>query len=369
MGKRDCYEVLGVPREASIEQIKKAYRQLALKYHPDRNQGDKEGEEKFKEATEAYQILANDESRSKYDRFGWSAFQQGSGWEGFNDFSVFSDDFFSDIFSAFFGGVGSSGSSRQRAGRDLRYTLELTLEEAALGTEKKIKIKKPVPCENCKGSGARGDSSPERCRQCGGSGQVRVQQGFFAITRTCSVCRGQGKVIIDPCPSCGGNGQGAKDCDISVKVPAGIDQGQRLKLRGEGEVISGGAPGDLYVEILLKEHETFKRRDSDIVCEVPINYSQAVLGTEVEVPTLTGPITMKIPPGTPSGKVFRLRGKGIVDLHNGRHGDQHVRTYIYVPQTVTEKQRNLLEELSRIEGKPVANGSRSLFDKFKEFFE
>jgi molecular chaperone DnaJ len=368
LAKRDCYEILGVSKDAQLDQIKKNYRQLALKYHPDRNPGDKEAEEKFKEASEAYQILSSDELRMKYDRFGWSGFSGGSGFEGFTDFSVFADDFFSDIFSAFFGGGGRT-ASRQRTGRDLRYTLEVTLEEAAFGAEKKINISKPVPCDNCSGSGSRGGAAPDKCRQCGGAGQIRIQQGFFAISRTCHVCHGEGKVIVDPCPSCGGSGQGSKESELSVRIPAGIDQGQRLKLRGEGEAISGGPPGDLYVEIKVKPHEMFQRHDSDIVCEIPITYSQAVLGAEIEVATLSGPITVKIPPGTPSGKVFRLRGKGVVDMHTGRYGDQHVRTYVYVPQTISDRQRELLEEMSSIEGKPTANEARSFLEKVKEFFE
>lgn len=371
MAKRDCYEILGVSKEASLDEVKKNYRQLALKYHPDRNPGDKEAEDKFKEASEAYQILSDENARSKYDRFGWSAFSGGGGFEGFGDFSsIFADDFFSDIFSSFFGGMGMRPGSRQRTGRDLRFTLELTLEEAASGLEKKIKITKPVPCEACSGTRCRGGASPEVCRQCGGSGQSREQHGFFAISRPCPICRGEGKMVVDPCPSCGGSGGGKKQVELAVKVPGGIDHGQRLKLRGEGEIITDGPPGDLYVEIKLKPHKVFHRRDTEIICEIPITYSQAVLGAEVEVPTLSGTTKMKIPPGTPSGKVFRLRGKGIVDMHHPqRHGDQHVRTYVYVPQSLTDRQRELLEELSRIEGKPIANESRSFFEKVKEFFE
>ncbi|HQH27344.1 MAG TPA: molecular chaperone DnaJ [Oligoflexia bacterium] len=369
MVKRDCYEILGVAKDASLEQIKKAYRQLALKYHPDRNPDNKEAEEKFKEASEAYQILSNEETRAKYDRFGWNAFTPGSGFEGFTDFSVFADDFFSDIFSAFFGNAGPRSGSRHRSGRDLRYVLEITLEEAAAGTDKQIKIKKPVPCSACSGSGSRGGAAPKKCHQCGGAGQIRIQQGFFAVSRTCNVCRGHGTLIVDPCPSCGGNGEGSKETELTVKIPAGMDKGQRLKLRGEGEVIPDGAPGDLYVEIEITPHQVFERQDSDIICEIPITYCQAVLGAEIEVPTLTGPVNMKIPAGTPSGKVFRLRGQCIVDLHTGKRGDEHVRTYIYVPQTVTDKQREVLEELSGIEGKPVSNESRTFLDKVKEFFE
>lgn len=369
MSKRDYYEVLEVPRDASEEQIKKSYRQLALKYHPDRNPDNKEAEEKFKEASEAYQVLSNQETRAKYDRFGHAAFSGGSGFEGF-DFTSFADDIFGDIFSSFFGTTGGARSAaRERVGRDLRYQLEITLEEAAFGAERKVKINRPVPCQACEGSGSRGGAKPESCRQCSGVGQIRVQRGFFAISQTCPVCRGQGTMIVDPCPGCGGTGQGTKESELTVKVPAGIDTGQRLKLRGEGEIIANGPPGDLYVEIRIKKHGYFERRETEIVCEVPITYSQAVLGGEIEVPTLGSPVTLKIPAGTPSGKVFRLRGKGIVDMHVGRHGDQHVRTFVHVPKSVTDRERELLEELAKIEGKPTANGSRSIFDKVRDFFE
>lgn len=368
--KRDYYEILNVSKDASLDQIKKSYRQLALKYHPDRNPGDKECEEKFKEAAEAYQVLSNEESRAKYDRFGHAAFSGGGGFEGFGDFSMFADEFFGDIFSSFFGGGSSRGSgARRRTGRDLSYQLELTLEECATGLDKKIKVLKPTPCEPCSGSGCRDGSKPQVCRHCGGAGQIRVQQGFFAISRTCPVCRGDGKMIADPCPSCGGTGQGKKEVELSVKIPAGIDNGQRLKIRGEGEIISDGSAGDLYVEIRIKPHPTFQRRDSDLYCEIPINYSMAVLGSEITVPTLDNSVNLKIPSGTSSGKVFRLKGKGIVDLHTGRTGDLHVKTFVYVPKSVNERQKELLEELAAIEGKPIENDERSFLDKVKEFFE
>ena len=369
MAKRDYYEVLGVAKDASLDEVKKSYRQLALKYHPDRNPDDKAAEESFKEASEAYQIISNEESRAKYDRFGHAAFS-GGGFDGFSDFGSFAEEIFGDIFGAFFGG-GTQRSSKKKGGRDLRYSLELSLEEAAAGIEKKIKIRKPVPCTTCKGSGCREGSSPEKCRHCGGNGQVRVQQGFFTLSRPCPSCSGRGMMISDPCPGCGGSGKGTKDSEVLVQVPAGIDVGQQLRLRGEGEVVNEGLPaGDLYVEIAITPHPVFKRQDTEIVCELPISYAQAVLGGETEVPTLHGPISMKIPPGTESGKVFRLRGKGVVDMQSGRFGDQHVRAYIHVPQQITDRQRELLEELATIEGKPVANNeSRTFFDKVKEFFD
>lgn len=369
MAKRDYYEVLGVSRDASVDVIKKSYRQIALQCHPDRNPGDAQAEERFKEASEAYQILSNAETRARYDRFGHGAFSSGGGFEGFGDFSTFADEIFGDLFSAFFGGTSSRSSSRQRAGRDLSYRLEITLEEAATGLEKSINLRKPVPCESCAGSGCRTGTSREKCRHCDGRGQVTVQQGFFSIARGCSVCNGEGTIISDPCPSCGGGGRTNKEVDLLVKIPAGIDSGQRLKLRGEGEVIPDGNPGDLYVEISIAPHKIFQRQDTEIICEIPISYSQATLGGEAEVPTLYGNVTMKIPPGTPSGKIFRLRGKGMVNMHTGKNGDQHVRAYVYVPQSVTDRQRELLEELSKIEGKPIANDSRSIFEKFKDLFE
>jgi molecular chaperone DnaJ len=371
VSKRDYYEVLGVSRDVSQEQIKKQYRQLALKFHPDRNPGNKEAEEQFKEATEAYQVLSNEENRMKYDRFGHAAFSN-NGFDGFTDFGAFAEEIFGDLFGAFFGSAGGGGRSgkRKRSGRDLRYNLTITLEEAATGVEKKIKIRKPVPCTACKSTGCRDGQPPVRCKQCGGTGQVKLQQGFFSISRPCSTCRGQGSVITDPCPSCGGSGSSQKDKELSVQIPAGIDTGQQLKLRGEGEELpNGGLAGDLYVEISVEEHKVFKRQDTEIICEVPITYAQAVLGSEVEVPTLHGPVPLKIPSGTESGKLFRLRGKGIVDLRTGRLGDHHVRVYIYVPQNVSARERQLLEELATVEGKPNANESRSFLDKVKEFFE
>jgi len=366
VSKRDYYEVLGVARDATQEQIKKSYRQLALKFHPDRNPGDKAAEDSFKEATEAYQVLSDEDNRSKYDRFGHAAFSNG----GFGDFGSFAEEIFGDLFGAFFGTSGGRSTKRKRSGRDLRYSLSVTLEEAAFGTEKKIKIRKPVPCATCHATGCRDGSKPEKCKQCGGTGQVRIQQGFFTISRPCSSCRGTGTVIADPCPACGGTGSSMKDKELSVQVPGGIDTGQQLKLRGEGEELANGAAaGDLYVEITVEPHKIFQRQNSEIVCDVPITYSQAVLGGEVEVPTLAGPLKLKIPSGTESGKLFRLRGKGIVDLRTGKVGDQHVRTVIYVPQKISARQKELLQELSTVEEKPTESESRSFLDRVKEFFE
>lgn len=368
MSKRDYYEILEVAKEADAETIKKAYRKLALQYHPDRNPGDSAAEDKFKEASEAYQILSSAETRAKYDRFGHGAFQNGGGFGGF-DFSHFADDIFGDIFGAFFGSGASSGP---RKGRDLRYQLEVDLEEAANGLEKEIKIPRPSVCDTCSGTGAKKGTSPESCKHCRGAGKIQVQQGFFSMTQTCPICRGQGQVIAHPCTTCRGQGLKKEQVTLPVSIPAGIDHGQRLKLRGEGEPsLEGGSAGDLYVEILLKPHKRFHRQGNDIISEAPINYTQAVLGAEVEVPTLDGRVKLKIPPGTPSGKVFKLKGKGIVDVRGGRKGDQHVRTYIYIPTSTSDKQREVLENLASIEGKPIEDesDSKSFFERVKDLFD
>jgi len=370
VSKRDYYEVLGLQRDASPDQIKKAYRKLALKYHPDKNPDNKDAEELFKEATEAYQVLSSEENRAKYDRFGHSAFQGG---QGFGDFNMFAEDIFGDIFGAFFG-MGSQSGRRNRtpSGRDLQYNLDITLEESALGVQKTINIRRPVPCEPCAGSGCRPGTNPERCKHCAGQGQISAQEGFFRISRPCPVCRGQGSMISDPCASCGGRGEGTKDSDLLVKVPAGIDTGQKLKLRGEGEVIKDGIPGDLYVEINILPHKKFKRQNTEIISEIPLSYSQAVLGIELEIPTLYGKSKVKIAAGTQSGKVLRLKGQGIVDLQSGVKGDQHVRVFVVVPKKITDRQKELLEELARIEGVPNVdehNQNRSFFDKVKDFFD
>jgi molecular chaperone DnaJ len=357
---------LGLSRNASADEVKKAYRKLALKHHPDRNSGDPESEEKFKEATEAYQVLSDEGNRSKYDRFGHSAFEGGA---GFGDFSGFADEIFGDLFSAFFGGAAGGASRRGPVGRDLKYQLEITLEEAHSGIERKIELERPIPCEACSGTGSRGGAAPARCKHCAGSGQIRVQQGFFTLARTCPVCRGSGAMIEDPCPDCDGSCSQTKRSELNVKIPSGIDSGQRLKLRGEGEKIKDGPAGDLYVEIFIKQHDVFHRQGSEIIVDVPVTYTQAVLGSEVEVPTLHGPVNLKIPAGTESGKVFRLRQKGMMDMQSARYGDQHVRTRIYVPQKLSDEEREILEKLSEVEGTPTLNEGKSFFDRVKDFFE
>jgi molecular chaperone DnaJ len=370
LSKRDYYEVLGVGRDASPEQIKKAYRKLAIALHPDKNPGDNVAEEKFKEATEAYQVLSNEESRSKYDRFGHAAFQGGGGFEGFGDFNM--EDIFGDIFGAFFGGSSGGRRTRTPRGRDLQYRLDITLEESAKGLEKSITVKRPIPCETCSGSGCRPGTSPESCKHCGGGGQVVSQEGFFRISRPCPVCRGQGMMISDPCAGCGGNGQGSKNSELLVKVPAGIDMGQKLKLRSEGEVIKDGTPGDLYVEINILPHKHFKRQGTEVISEIPLSYAQAAMGAELEIPTLYGKAKMKIPAGTQSSKVFRLKGQGVPDIQSGIKGDMHVKVFVVVPKKLTDRQKELLEELAKIEGIPNIEEhtqNRSFFDKVREFFD
>jgi len=374
VAKRDYYEVLGVSRNASLDEIKKAYRKAALQYHPDRNPGRKDAEEKFKEATEAYSVLSDPEARRKYDTFGHAAFDQSSGgfgfggFPGFGDFSGF-EDIFGDLFSTFFGAGPTSRTRRGRPGRDLMYDLEVTFEEAVFGTEKEIQIPRRCTCTECGGTGGKKGLPPEACRQCGGSGQLRVQQGFFTIARTCHVCAGAGRVITNPCPSCQGSGLQVVESKIKVKVPAGIDHGQRLKLRGEGESgTGGGGAGDLYVQISVKKHPFFERQDSEIICEVPITYSAAVLGAEIDVPTLDGKVKMRIPPGTPSGKVFRLKNKGVPVLGEERRGDQHVRVYVDVPKKVSAAHRELLEKLRDMEERELGSDAKGFFEKVKDMF-
>lgn len=377
MSKRDFYEVLGVARGASQDEVKKAYRKLAVMYHPDKNPDNKaESEEKFKEATEAYSVLSDPDNRAKYDQFGHAAFSQGGGaaggpFGGFSgDFSGF-EDLFGDVFSSFFGGAAGGGAKRtkQRPGRDLKYEMEITFEEAAFGVSKEIEIGRRSRCNTCSGSGAAAGSKPERCKQCGGSGQARLQQGFFTFSSGCPSCNGSGEVIKKPCSSCSGSGLKLEKTKLTVKVPAGIDAGQRLKLRGEGEASPGGGPsGDLYVLISVKEHAVFHRQDAELICEVPISFAKATLGGELVVPTLEGTANIKIPAGTPSGKVFRLKGKGLPILGSAGRGDQHVRIFIDVPKTVSEEKRQVLQKLLELEAEEAGVGEKGFFDKVKGIF-
>ncbi len=375
--KRDYYEVLGVAREASADEIKKAFRKRAVKFHPDRNQGDSGAEEKFKEAAEAYEALSDPEKRKLYDQFGHDM-GKSRGYGGFDfDFSRFSNsssfmDIFGDIFGDFFGGGGFSQRTHAQRGRDLRYDLEVEFEEAALGCEKVIEVPRMESCETCKGTGAKPGSSPTACGQCHGSGQVRVQQGFFMIARTCPACGGRGQVISDPCSSCRGQGRIKKTRNLTVTLPAGIDHGQRLRLQAEGESGSSGGPaGDLYVVTLVKEHKIFKRHDDDVVLDMPISFGVAAIGDTLEVPTLEGKAGLKIPAGTQPGDIFRMKNKGIQHLGSIGKGDQLVRVQVEVPKNLTKDQKELIRKFDEScckRGKVSMPDNTSFLDKVKEFF-
>ena len=365
--RRDFYEVLGVSRDAGDDDIKRAYRKMALKYHPDRNPGDKQAEEMFKECSAAYQILSDPDKRAQYDRFGAAAFDGGAG--GF-DFNAGFEDIFSGIFGDFFGAPrGGRGRSRARRGDDLRYNLDLGFEEAAFGSEKTITVPRMASCETCHGKGAKPGTSPKTCAGCRGSGQVRFQQGFFSIAKTCGQCGGQGSVITDPCAKCQGQGVVRRTQNLSVKIPAGVDTGSRLKLRGEGEAGAAGGPsGDLYVVIRVREHPLFRREDGDVICDIPLSFPQAALGADIEVPTLEGKQRMRIPPGTQSGATFRLKGKGIADLRGYGRGDHVVHVVVETPRKLTKRQQELLEEFAKTSGQEVHPMSRGFLDKVKEMF-
>lgn len=366
--KRDYYEVLGVSRDAGPEDLKRAYRRLAVKYHPDKNPDDrKAAEDRFKELNEAYQVLSDPERRAQYDRFGHAAFEQEG--VGFGFPSGF-EDIIGDLFGDFFGtGRSRSGRSRARRGEDLQYRLELSFEEAARGCERTLQFARLHVCETCKGSGAKPGTSPSACSHCRGTGQLRLQQGFFSIAKTCGYCGGRGSVVKSPCGTCGGTGATQQTHTLNVKVPAGVDSGSRLKLRGEGEPgQAGGPPGDLYVLIEVAPHPLFQRDGVDIVCEVPISFVRAALGTELEVPTLDGSARVKVPAGTQSGHVFRLRGRGIPHLGGYGTGDQLVRVVVETPRKLTPRQRELLEEFARISGDDHPR-TKSFLDKVKSILE
>ncbi len=363
--KRDYYEVLGVSRDADANEIKARYRKIALRYHPDRNPGDKEAEEKFKEAAEAYEVLSNPEKRRIYDQYGHQGLNgMGGGFSGgFRDFDdIFTS--FSDIFEDFFGFKTSSGRSRSRAqrGSDLRYDLEIDFMEAAFGVEKKIDVEKPGVCENCGGSGVMPGSEPKVCRHCGGSGQFIRTQGFFSVKTTCPRCRGQGRIITDYCPECRGRGRVSVRKKLDIKIPAGVDSGSKLRLAGEGEPgYNGGPPGDLYVFIHVRPHEFFERHGNDIVCTVELSFVQAALGDTITVPTLTGEESLKIPKGTQYGDTFRLRGKGIPSLHSGKPGDQVVQVILKTPKHLSKRQETLLKEFAKLESEGISAKIKRIF--------
>jgi molecular chaperone DnaJ len=370
--KRDYYEVLGVNRDASEEDIKKAYRKLAMKFHPDRNPDSKESEEKFKEAKEAYEILTEPDKRRAYDAYGHAGVnpQMGGMGEG-PGFGGFAEAF-GDIFSDIFGGGQGRGRSTVFRGADLRYNLEVTLEQAARGTETKIRIPTMEACETCKGSGAKPGTQPKTCETCHGQGTVRLSQGFFSIQQTCPTCHGSGKVIAEPCATCRGAGRIKKHKTLSVKIPAGVDEGDRIRLSGEGESgVNGGPPGDLYVVIHLSEHGVFQRDGDDLHCEMPISFSQAALGGEIEIPTLDGSAKVKVPPETQSGQVFRLRGKGIKGVRSTYPGDLLCEVVVETPVRLTDRQKDLLKELEEInkrDGSRHNPRAKSFMDKVREFF-
>jgi molecular chaperone DnaJ len=346
VAKRDYYEVLGLGRSASPEEIKRAYRKLALKHHPDKNQNDKASEEKFKEISEAYDMLSDAKKRQMYDQFGHSATSGGFGGMGGDTAGGF-QDLFNDVFGDFFGGSrGRSRDPKKQRGADLRYTLNITFEEAAGGTEKQVNFMRNRPCGTCHGSGSRSAEGSAACVQCAGSGEVHFQQGFFAVSRPCPQCHGEGTIIKNPCGVCKGQKTVPTPTKLAVSVPAGVNSGQRLKLKSEGDGgPHGGPPGDLYVVINLQNHGLFERQDDDVIFEIPLSFTEAALGVELSVPTLNGQVSLKIPHGTPSGKTFRIKGKGFPHLGGYGVGDLFVRVTIDIPDTLTSEQKELLKQL------------------------
>jgi molecular chaperone DnaJ len=375
MAKRDYYETLGVQKNASEEDIKKAYRKLAMKHHPDRNPDSKGAEDKFKEAKEAYEMLSDSGKREAYDRYGHAGVDpnMGGGAGGPGGFSDAFGDIFGDIFGQQAGRGGRGAGPQVYRGADLRYNLEITLEQAAHGFDTTIRVPSWDACETCHGSGAKPGTSPITCSTCGGHGQVRMQQGFFSIQQTCPKCHGTGKTIPTPCGSCGGAGRIKRNKTLEVKIPAGIDDGMRIRSSGNGEPgMNGGPPGDLYVEIRIKQHPVFQRDGDDLHCEIPVSFAKAALGGEVEVPTLNGKASFPLPEGTQSGKTFRLRGKGIKGVRSGYAGDLFCHVVVETPVKLTERQRNLLQEFEQLMtdgGSKHSPQSKSWKDKVKEFFE
>lgn len=374
MSQRDYYEVLGVSKDASATDIKKAFRRLAMKYHPDRNPGDAEAEARFKEARAAYDVLSDDQKRAAYDRYGHagvdgSAGGFGGAGAGASSFS----DIFEDIFGDIFGGGGGGRGQRAYRGSDLQYNLELTLEEAVFGTEVKVRIPTTVTCEACDGSGAEPGTSPETCPTCNGVGQVRIQQGFFSVQQTCPRCEGSGKIVPTPCKACHGKGRVQEQNTLDVKVPAGVDTGDRIRLAGQGEAgLNGGPPGDLYVQVRVKPHKLFRREGADLHCEVPVSFATAALGGELEVPSLDGRVKLKVPPETQTGKQFRVTGKGVKSVHGGGVGDLLCRMVVETPINLTKEQKQLLrqfDESTQAGGTRHSPQAHSWLDGVKGFFE
>ncbi|MGD1032226.1 MAG: molecular chaperone DnaJ [Opitutaceae bacterium] len=380
MAKEDYYELLGVGRNATAEELKKAYRKKAVQYHPDKNPGNKQAEEMFKKISEAYEVLQDGEKRAAYDRFGHAAFQgpgPGAGGQsgpgGFHDpFDIFREVFGQGgggIFEEMFGGGGGGGRDQGRDGADLRYDLEITLEEAARGVEKEISFRRLIACERCGGSGAEPGTKRITCPACRGSGQIRRSGGIIVFTQTCPSCGGTGRKIEKVCTACRGDGRAPKTAKLNLRIPAGVETGSRLRSAGNGEAgAAGGTSGDLYVVLTVREHELFERQGDDLFCEIPIKFTLATLGGSIEVPTLFGKGALKIPAGTQSGTTFRLRDKGMPNLRGGRQGDQLVRVHVEVPGSLTAEQRRLLEEFGRVSGDANEPTSRSFFEKAKKFF-
>jgi molecular chaperone DnaJ len=379
MAKRDYYEVLGVAKNASDEDIKKAYRKLAMKYHPDRNPDSQSAEEKFKEAKEAYEMLSDSQRRDAYDRYGHAGVDPNMGAGGFGagagagGFADAFGDIFGDIFGANAGGGGRRSGPQVYRGADLRYNLEITLEQAASGFDTTIRVPSWDECGTCHGSGAKPGTSPTTCPTCAGHGQVRMQQGFFSIQQTCPKCHGTGKIIPDPCATCSGIGKIKRTKTLEVKIPAGIDDGMRIRSSGNGEPgVNGGPPGDLYVEVHIKPHEVFQRDGDDLHCEMPISFTKAALGGEIEVPTLNGKVSFPVPEGTQTGKTFRVRGKGIKGVRSGYPGDLFCHVVVETPVRLTDRQKELLQEFEKLTvegGSKHSPQSKSWKDKVKEFFE
>ncbi|MFD3157591.1 molecular chaperone DnaJ [Haloimpatiens sp. FM7330] len=378
MAKKDYYEVLGIEKGASDEEIKKAFRKAALKYHPDRNPDDKEAEEKFKEVNEAYQVLSDSQKRSQYDQFGTTDFNGADGgYGGFGGFDFSDMGGFSDIFDSFFGGGFSSSRRRNgpQKGNDLEYDVTLTFEEAVFGVEKEILITKNEKCEKCNGTGAKSGTSPVTCDKCGGSGQVKVQRntplGSFVSVTTCDKCGGSGKIIKEKCAHCFGKGSIRKKKKIKVNIPAGVDNGNILPIRGQGEPgVNGGPAGDLYVNIRVRPHATFKRDGSNIHIDAHISFGKAVLGAEIKVPTVDGSVKYKVPSGTQSGTVFRLKGKGIPRVNSNGRGDQYVKVIVDVPKKLNDDQKRALIQFMEISGEKVEDEKKQSFmDKIKQSFK